>query len=610
MTTQVLPVRTGPDSANAEGDWVDVQDGQHPKDPADAAVAETESMPERITRVTTDEKNLFKFYNIKFSDTRSKRLKKYYSEELEDLFKAPFDTYSQEDKVDFLLLRNYLRKNLRVLELDRQRDEQVKPVLPFVQAVIDMVEARQHMVPVDSKHTAMTFNNITKHVLETTKAIQANEIKASDSTFSRAVSTIDQLRGHVDELYGFYSPYDPLFPWWCEAPKKRFDEALDAVRAAVEARLAERNPPGSIRAAVEPIGRDGLLNELEAEMIPYTPEELLKLAKEQYDWCEKEMKKAARSISTDKASSARPGGVTITSGHKKDAASSPGFGDDWRAALEYVKNTYVEPGEQPELVRQLARQGEDFVKKHDLVTVPDIASETWRMFMISAERQKESPFFLGGPSILVSYPTATMDHDLKMMVMRGNNPHFSHATAFHELVPGHRLQLFMGKRHHPYRTLFTTPFFVEGWAMYWEFVFWNRGDFFVSPEDRIGTLFWRMHRCARIIFSLRYHLGEMTPQECVDLLVDWVGHERSNAEGEVTRSFGGDYSPLYQAGYMLGAFQMHGLREEVLSKGLMREKELHDRILRANTMPIELLRALLLDQPLSPDYSSKWRFYG
>ncbi|GJC79748.1 hypothetical protein ColLi_02586 [Colletotrichum liriopes] len=443
--------------------------------------------------------------------------------------------------------------------------------------------------------------------MKTTKAIQANEIKANDSTLSRAMSTIDQIRGHVEEFYGFYAPYDPLFPWWCSVPKQQLDEALVGIRAAIDTRLTQKNGSGSIRAAVEPIGRDGLLNELEAEMIPYTPEELLKLAQEQYDWCEKEMKKASRSLSSKKVGSDRSemDGNGSTSGVE---AVSAGFGDDWKAAMEYVKNSYVEPGQQPQMVRQLALEGIAFVKKHDLVTVPEVA-ETWRMFMISAERQKESPFFLGGPSFWVSYPTPTMDHDLKMMVMRGNNPHFSRATAFHELIPGHRLQLFMGKRHHPYRELFSTPFFVEGWAMYWEYVLWNRGDFFVSAEDKIGTLFWRMHRCARIIFSLKYHLGEMTPQQCVDMLVDWVGHERSNAEGEVTRSFGGDYSPLYQAGYMLGALQMHGLREEVLTKGFMGEKELHDKILKANTMPIELLRALLLNQSLSPDQTSKWRFY-
>ncbi|KAK2058283.1 X-Pro dipeptidyl-peptidase [Colletotrichum caudatum] len=602
MTAKRLTDRSHRASDPDDG-WVHLSTSErHAATPADV-----ESMPERIVRITADEKDLTKFYNIKFSPTRSHRLERFFNEELDSLFKAPFDTYDQEGKVDFLLLRNYLKKNIRVLLLDRQRDEQVKPILPFARALVDICEARQNMVPVDSKKTAMILNETVKKIVTTTKAIQSNEIRASDSTLSRAMSTIDQLREHVDEFYGFYAPYDPLFPWWCSVPKQQLDEALIDIEAAIDTRLTQKNGSGSIRAAVEPIGRDGLLNELEAEMIPYTPEELLKLAKEQYDWCEKEMKKASRNLSRDTVGSVQPD-IDGIEGTSDIEAAGTDFGDNWKAAMEYVKNSYVEPGQQPEMVRQLALEGIDFVKKHDLVTVPEVA-ETWRMFMISAEQQKESPFFLGGPSFWVSYPTPTMDHDLKMMVMRGNNPHFSRATAFHELIPGHRLQLFMGKRHRPYRELFSTPFFVEGWAMYWEYVLWNRGDFFVSAEDKIGTLFWHMHRCARIIFSLKYHLGEMTPQQCVDMLVDWVGHERSNAEGEVTRSFGGDYSPLYQAGYMLGALQLHGLREEVLTKGLMGEKELHDRILKANTMPIELLRGLLLNQSLTPEQTSKWRFY-
>ena len=50
-----------------------------------------------------------------------------------------------------------------------------------------------------------------------------------------------------------------------------------------------------------------------------------------------------------------------------------------------------------------------------------------------------------------------------------------------------------------------------------------------------------MHRWARIIFSLGFHLGKMTPEQCIDFLVDRVGHERENATGEVRRSFSGSY---------------------------------------------------------------------
>lgn len=75
-----------------------------------------------------------------------------------------------------------------------------------------------------------------------------------------------------------------------------------------------------------------------------------------------------------------------------------------------------------------------------------------------------------------------------------------------------------------------------------------------------------MHRFTRIVFSLKFHLEEWSPQECIECLVEKVGHERATAEGEVRRSFSGDYRPLYQAGYMLGALQIYKLRGEVVGE--------------------------------------------
>lgn len=102
----------------------------------------------------------------------------------------------------------------------------------------------------------------------------------------------------------------------------------------------------------------------------------------------------------------------------------------------------------------------------------------------------------------------------------------------------------------------------------------------------------------------------MAPQECIDLLVDHVGHERATAEGEVRRSLNGDYSPLYQAGYMLGALQIYALRKETVETGHIAEKEFHDRFLKENCMPIELARALMQDQPLSREHKPSWKFYS
>ena len=195
------------------------------------------------------------------------------------------------------------------------------------------------------------------------------------------------------------------------------------------------------------------------------------------------------------------------------------------------------------------------------------------------------------------------------MSMRGNGIHVSRATVQHELIPGHHLKGFMSDRSNVHRNLFSTPFMGEGWALYWELLLWDHG-FPRSPEDRVGMLWWRMHRAARIIFSLNFHLGRWTPEQCIDFLVNRVGHERFTATGEVRRSFAGNYSPLYQVAYMMGGLQIRSLYKELVETKKMTPKQFHDAILKANSMPIEMLRALMTSQPLTRDYRAQWKYYG
>jgi uncharacterized protein (DUF885 family) len=130
----------------------------------------------------------------------------------------------------------------------------------------------------------------------------------------------------------------------------------------------------------------------------------------------------------------------------------------------------------------------------------------------------------------------------------------------------------------------------------------------VTPEDRIGALFWRMHRSARIIFSLNFHLGKMSPEQAIQFLVDTVNFERANAEGEVRRSFNGTYSPLYQAAYMLGGLQLRALYAEVVGTKKMTAREFHDAVLQGGPMPIAMVRARLLKLPLTRQGAAEWPF--
>jgi uncharacterized protein (DUF885 family) len=194
------------------------------------------------------------------------------------------------------------------------------------------------------------------------------------------------------------------------------------------------------------------------------------------------------------------------------------------------------------------------------------------------------------------------------MALRGNNRYFSRAVVHHELIPGHHLQHFYNSRYNSHRELFGTPFWSEGWALYWEFLLYQKG-FAKTPEQKLGMLFWRSHRAARILFSLSFHMGNLTPQQSIDMLVERVGHERANAAAEVRRSFAGDYGPIYQAAYMLGGLQFWELRRELVDSGKMTDREFHDTILKGGPIPVSVVRSRLMGINPDPDSKPAWRFY-
>lgn len=581
-----------------------------------------------IEYYVADRGSLQRSFPVTSSPARRDRFRKFYSDALERIQRLNFDSMSQEGKVDYILFRNHLEHELRQLDIEEKQLAEIEPLVPFSQTIIDLEEARRRMEPIDSAKVAAILNNLKKQVEDTRRSVEAglrpgdvtDALRVKKTVAFRAVNAINALRGNLRNWYTFYNGYDPVFTWWNEEPYKGVDEAIAGYSSFISERViglrsatgaaptpsgqrpagggapggggggqgggfqrpATARPGDTSDIVGDPIGRDALLSELQSEMIPYTPEELIAIANKEMAWCENEMRKAANDL---------------------------GYGDDWKKALEHVKNLYVEPGKQPEMIRDLALEAIKFVDDHDLVTVPQLARDTWRMEMMTPERQLVSPFFLGGETILVSFPTNTMSHEQKMMSMRGNNIHFSRATVFHELIPGHHLQGFMAARYKPYRALFGTPFWTEGNALYWELLFWDL-KFAKTPENRIGMLFWRMHRCARIIFSLSFHLEKMTPQECIDFLVNRVGHERDNATAEVRRSFDGSYGPLYQIAYLIGGLQQYSLHRELVDSGKMTNRQFNDALLHENRIPIEMIRALLTNQKLTRDYKTSWRFYG
>jgi len=557
------------------------------------------NLREFIERFTVDRESVAHVYDDLLSPAHEERFRRFYQDWQRQLEKLDFAVLDEDGRIDYLLLRNHLRHALRQLDLRKRQQEEMRPLIPFEDVIFSFEDRRRRMEPPESAKAADALQKMTKQISELRAAIEAGSPAASSSTTDssspsiqplrasktvarRSISAIAQLRGALNNWFINYNGYDPEFTWWVAEPYKEADLALEKYAQLVSEKLVGIKPDDKLTIIGDPVGRDALLVELGEAMIPYTPEQLIALAKNEMAWCSTQMKRASNEM---------------------------GYGEDWHKALEKVKEMHVAPGQQPEEIRKLALEATEYVEKNALVTVPDLAKESWRMKMMTPERQLVNPFFTGGNVISVSYPVDSMTFDQKMMSMRGNNIPFSRATVFHELIPGHHLQAFMVGRYRAYRQIFESPFWAEGNAFYWEMLLWDTG-FAKTPEQRVGMLFWRMHRCARVIFSLSFHLGLMTPQECVKFLIENVGHEPDNATAEVRRSFDGSYSPLYQSAYLLGALQFYSLHKELVGSGRMTNLAFHDAILHENSIPVELLRADLTHQQLTPDFKSTWKFYG
>ena len=564
-------------------------------DLTDIAAFETSSLATVVNRFSSDLAALErKWAGMPNSAARHERMREFLDRWAEALDALAVGMDDVDGSIDHVLLSAEVRYRQELLAREERTLAEVAPLLPFGGRILELLEIRHSGREVDGEKMASSLAGLAVAVELAEDALKSGAAAGGAGlggdgrptptpiTGLRAVRVLQSYRSTLGSWYRHYAGYDPLFTWWAKQPYEEADRALGGYLSTLRTQVVGWPEGGEEPIVGNPIGADGMAADLAREMIPYTPAELIAIADREFAWCEERMLEASRDL---------------------------GFGEDWKAALEHVKTLHAEPGGQPEVVRMLAQEAVDFVESRGLLTIPALAKEGWRLEMMSPERQRIAPFFLGGEVIRVSFPTDEMTHDEKRMSMRGNNIHFSRATVHHELIPGHHLQGFMNERYNSHRGLFRTPFWTEGWALYWEMRLWDLG-FPTTPEDRVGMLFWRMHRAARIIFSLSFHLERMTPGEAITFLIDRVGHEPANATAEVRRSFNGSYSPLYQAAYMLGGLQIRSLHEQLVVAGRMSEREFHDMILQGGTMPIEMVRARLLGEAPGRGFETGWRFYG
>lgn len=185
------------------------------------------------------------------------------------------------------------------------------------------------------------------------------------------------------------------------------------------------------------------------------------------------------------------------------------------------------------------------------------------------------------------------------MLVAAHHPELSGLGTYsvHEGVPGHHLQLGMlSRQRDPLRVILQDGSAVEGWALYAEQLFWEGGGFGESELARANVLRSYRGRIRRVFYDTHIERGLWTLQQAAD----WkAGTEpgKTEPDPDVMRSI---HWPTQLITYFAGKAQIVQLREEMRKKlgAVYRERAFNDALLAEGPIPLSLVRAKMLGEPV------------
>jgi uncharacterized protein (DUF885 family) len=162
------------------------------------------------------------------------------------------------------------------------------------------------------------------------------------------------------------------------------------------------------------------------------------------------------------------------------------------------------------------------------------------------------------------------------------------ATAYHEGVPGHHLQIAIQLELplHPFHRTVAYTAFIEGWALYAERLGKEVG-FYQIPASDLGRLRSELFRAIRLVVDTGVHYKHWTRGQMMDYFRDHYGDPQ---EVEVDRYVA---IPGQALGYKVGQLKILELRKKAQDRlgPAFDIRAFHDRVLGAGALPLDLLEA-------------------
>ncbi|EKU25549.1 Putative secreted protein [Xanthomonas translucens pv. graminis ART-Xtg29] len=165
------------------------------------------------------------------------------------------------------------------------------------------------------------------------------------------------------------------------------------------------------------------------------------------------------------------------------------------------------------------------------------------------------------------------------------------ATAYHEGVPGHHLQISLAQSLPlpPFRQQSSYNAYVEGWALYAERLGKDVG-FYKDPYSDYGRLAGELLRANRLVLDTGVHYKRWSRQQMIDFFHAHPSDDEPSIQAETDRYI---LWPGQALGYKLGELDILALREQAKRELGARFdiRAFHDQILGGGAMPLDLLDA-------------------
>jgi uncharacterized protein (DUF885 family) len=269
------------------------------------------------------------------------------------------------------------------------------------------------------------------------------------------------------------------------------------------------------------------------------------------------------------------------------------------AVLDKLAEQHPDDNTVVSYAQKIVGEATDFVKQHNLVTIPDtpldvIAMPEFKRGVAIAYCDSPGPLEHNGKTFFAVAPTPKdWSKERKESFFREYNNYMIRDLTVHEAMPGHYLQLAHANEFRAptlVRTIFRSGTFIEGWAVYCEQMMAEQG--YGGPEVKMQQLKMRLRAIANAILDQSIHAGNMTEKEAMDLMMKETFQQEGEAVAKWKRA---RLTSAQLSTYFVGASEHLDLRaaeEKKLGKDFDLEKY-NDRVISFGSPPVKYVREVM-----------------